>query len=71
MRPLAIWAMQWALSRRDSSRQEMKPEISEEDLLRQHAGFTKVARLLKLPEGETARSLFQVVYDYTCKRMWM
>ncbi|XP_010030209.2 non-lysosomal glucosylceramidase [Eucalyptus grandis] len=71
MRPLAIWAMQWALSRKNSSRQEMKPEASEEDLLRQHAGFTRVARLLKLPEEGTARSLFQVVLDYTCKRMWM
>ncbi|KAK3037731.1 hypothetical protein RJ639_031102 [Escallonia herrerae] len=70
MRPLAIWAMQWALSQPKVSRQEMKPEVKQEYLFRQHAGFTRVARLLKLPEEEGGpRSLYQVVFDYTCKRI--
>ncbi|KAE9446826.1 hypothetical protein C3L33_21281, partial [Rhododendron williamsianum] len=46
MRPLAIWAMQWALSR-----------------------FMRLARLLKLPEEEGSRSLLQVVFDYTSKKI--
>ncbi|PIN09574.1 putative bile acid beta-glucosidase [Handroanthus impetiginosus] len=69
MRPLAIWAMQWALTQHEFPRQEMKPEIKEESVLRQHIGFTKVARLLKLSDEADSRSLFQVIFDYTCKRM--
>ncbi|KAK6159670.1 hypothetical protein DH2020_003051 [Rehmannia glutinosa] len=60
MRPLAIWAMQWALTQQHNiPRQEMKPEIKEESVLRQHLGFTRVARLLKLSDEADSRSLFQ------------
>lgn len=69
MRPLAIWAMQWALTEHNFHRLEMKPEIKEESVVRQHAGFTRVARLLKLSDEADSRSLFQVVFDFTCKRM--
>ncbi|KAG8368893.1 hypothetical protein BUALT_Bualt15G0093900 [Buddleja alternifolia] len=69
MRPLAIWAMQWALTQHNIPRQEMKPEIKEESVMSQHAGFTRVARLLKLSDEDDSRSLFQVIFDYTCKRM--
>ncbi|XP_024023556.1 non-lysosomal glucosylceramidase [Morus notabilis] len=72
MRPLAIWAMQWALTRPKPSEQPaVRPEIDEILLLKHHVGFSRVARLLKLPEEKAPRSLFQVVFDYTCKRMWM
>ncbi|KAK4766371.1 hypothetical protein SAY87_008013 [Trapa incisa] len=70
MRPLAIWAMQWALSRPTTLEQEIVPEVSQENLLRHHAAFSKVARLLKLPEEDAAKSLLQSMFDYTCKRMW-
>lgn len=72
MRPLAIWAMQWALSRPKTLEQETatEPEVSQDNLLRHHAAFSKVARLLKLPEEEAAKSLLQSMFDYTCKRMW-
>ncbi|OMO92277.1 Glucosylceramidase [Corchorus olitorius] len=69
MRPLAIWAMQWALTRPKLQKQEAKPEVNADALRVHHAGFTKVARLLKLPEEEGSRSLLQVMFDYTCKRM--
>uniref|UniRef100_A0A7C8YF67 Glycosyl-hydrolase family 116 catalytic region domain-containing protein n=1 Tax=Opuntia streptacantha TaxID=393608 RepID=A0A7C8YF67_OPUST len=69
MRPLAIWAMQWALSQPKPSLSEERPEVKEDSLGKQHAGFLKVARLLKLPEEE-ASGLVQVLYDYTCRRMW-
>nr|GMD11333.1 non-lysosomal glucosylceramidase isoform X2 [Ipomoea batatas] len=70
MRPLAIWAMQWALTQpKPSSKQEVKPEIKEACVHKQHSGFLRVARLLKLPDERDTRSVFQVLFDYTCKRM--
>lgn len=73
MRPLAIWAMQWALTQTQHNttipRQEMKAEIKEESVIRQHVGFTRVARLLKLSDEADSRSVFQVIFDYTCKKM--
>lgn len=70
MRPLAIWAMQWALTPQNKlGVQAMKEEVKEESVVRQHNGFTRVARLLKLSDEADSRSLFQVVFDYTCKRM--
>lgn len=72
MRPLAIWAMQWELSRAKHIQRESKADIKEEDILsRYHDGFLKVARLLKVKEEIDSRSLFQVIYDFTCKRMWV
>lgn len=71
MRPLAIWAMQWELSRAKDTRQESKSNNikDEESLPSYHAGFSKVAHLLKVKEEAASRSLFQVIYDYTCKRL--
>ncbi|MED6220792.1 hypothetical protein PIB30_048261 [Stylosanthes scabra] len=72
MRPLAIWAMQWALSRpKHEPPREIKLEFKEGDLSlsKYHAGFCKVARLLKVKEEATPRSLWQLIYDSTCKRV--
>ncbi|XP_023530160.1 non-lysosomal glucosylceramidase isoform X1 [Cucurbita pepo subsp. pepo] len=69
MRPLAIWAMQWALSEKISIIEELK-ELDNEAILRHHAKFSKVARLLKLPEDGTSASVIQTVYDYTLKRFF-
>lgn len=70
MRPLAIWAMQWALTRPKLFKPEMKCEDIEEDHLyaRQHEGFSKVAGLLKLPKEE-AKGLVQIIYELTCRRL--
>lgn len=69
MRPLAIWAMQWALSRAKTVNREIRPEVKEESLQRYHAGFSRVARLLKMPEDTERKGLLQSLFDYTCKRM--
>ena len=69
MRPLAIWAMQWALSRPKTLKPELKPETKDDSLFRHHTGFMRVARLLKLPEEEGSSSYFQVVYQYACKKI--
>ncbi|XP_062095208.1 uncharacterized protein LOC133801081 [Humulus lupulus] len=72
MRPLAIWAMQWAMTRPKLSEQpETKPEIDEVSLMKHHVGFSRVARLLKLPDEGPPKSFLQLVLDYTCKRVWM
>ncbi|XP_058752771.1 uncharacterized protein LOC131625947 [Vicia villosa] len=71
MRPLAIWAMQWALSKEKVAQHDEseKSYINEEEIVsRCHAGFLKVAHLLKWKEETGSRSLFQVIYDLTCKR---
>lgn len=69
MRPLAIWAMQWALSlpeiARDkaeggSTRDEAPPPL-------QSLSFKRVASLLKLPE-EPSASVLQIIIDLTCRR---
>ncbi|KAJ9159051.1 hypothetical protein P3X46_024582 [Hevea brasiliensis] len=56
MRPLAIW-------------EEMNLEVKEDYQLPHHAGFTKVARHLRSPEEESSVSLFQSLFDYTCKKL--
>lgn len=73
MRPLAIWAMQWALTRPPKLSQQEVTEMEVDDisLLKHHAGFSRVASLLKLPKEEAPKSILQVFYDHTCKRMWM
>ncbi|CAI9101520.1 OLC1v1038860C1 [Oldenlandia corymbosa var. corymbosa] len=71
MRPLAIWAMQWSLTQEPKlPKQEMKSKVDEATLLKEHAGFKRVANLLKLAEEHDTRSLVQIIFDYTCKRMW-
>ncbi|KAF2293940.1 hypothetical protein GH714_005861 [Hevea brasiliensis] len=69
MRPLAIWAMQWALSRPKPGKEEMKLEVKEDYQRPHHAGFIKVARYLRLPEEESSVSLIQSLFDYTCKKL--
>ncbi|PON61857.1 Beta-glucosidase GBA2-type [Parasponia andersonii] len=71
MRPLAIWAMQWAITIPKLYEPETEPEIDEVSLPKHHVGFSRVARLLKLPKEEAPRSFLQVVFDHTCKRLWM
>ncbi|XP_024026604.1 non-lysosomal glucosylceramidase [Morus notabilis] len=69
MRPLAIWAMQWALTRPKLLKPEIKCEAIEDDLYaRQHAAFSRVASLLKLPKEEP-KGFFQVLYELTCRRL--
>lgn len=70
MRPLAIWAMQWALTRPNVAKPEMDFEGIVEDHFysTQHAAFTKVASLLKLQKDDP-KSFVQVLYELTCRRL--
>ncbi|KAJ4713800.1 Non-lysosomal glucosylceramidase [Melia azedarach] len=73
MRPLAIWGMQWALTKPKLSVEEREHEASYHDssYLEQQAAFSKVARLLKLPAEEAPKGFLHLVYDFTCKRfLW-
>ncbi|KAK8567784.1 hypothetical protein V6N12_006357 [Hibiscus sabdariffa] len=69
MRPLAIWAMQWALSRPKLPEHEPRPEVKADSIRTHHAGFSKVARLVKLPEQRSTKSILQTMFDYTSKRI--
>nr|XP_043621012.1 non-lysosomal glucosylceramidase-like [Erigeron canadensis] len=69
MRPLAIWSMQWALTQPKTPEHELKPEVKPESLIRQHAGYSRVAHLLKLPIEQDSRGIFQSIFDYTSKKL--
>ncbi|WOL14286.1 non-lysosomal glucosylceramidase-like [Canna indica] len=68
MRPLGIWAMQWALSQ---PKLHKEPETGKkgEAQLKHHVSFSKVAKLLKLPEEEISKSILRVIYEITCSRL--
>ncbi|XP_068647512.1 uncharacterized protein [Aristolochia californica] len=68
MRPLAIWAMQWALSPPKLFKEERALNSKESSHLNNLAGFTKVAQLLKLPKDSASTSVFQMIYDFMCRR---
>lgn len=69
MRPLAIWAMQWALTRPRVLRQEKRLEGKDDTLFKHHAGFVRVARLLKLPEEEASTSMIRSAYSFARKKI--
>ncbi|KAI3906168.1 hypothetical protein MKW92_044377 [Papaver armeniacum] len=78
MRPLAIWAMQWALSppnlfkeveKMGGSEEFSEPKKDHSDLFTSNDGFSRVAKLLELPEEEDTRGYAQLLYDYTCGRI--
>lgn len=71
MRPLAIWAMQWALTQPKTLTEELKPGAKPESLITQHAGYTRVARQLKLPKEQDSRGILQTVFDYTLRKVTM
>ncbi|XP_059297313.1 uncharacterized protein LOC132050203 isoform X2 [Lycium ferocissimum] len=71
MRPLAIWSMQWALSKPKLHNQEMNHMSESENSLyaKQHAGFQEVAGLLKLPKEEASKSYIQLLHEFLCKKL--
>lgn len=69
MRPLAIWSMQWALSR-PKLYKDLGTEIKGDAAsVSQLASFSKVAKLLKLPQEDTSKSFLRVIYEITCSRL--
>ncbi|MBA0783351.1 hypothetical protein Gotri_001079 [Gossypium trilobum] len=73
MRPLAIWAMQWALTNPKLSTEETKHSYGEIDeclYQKQHLAFSKVAHLLKLPnKEETSKTFLQSLVQFICRRL--
>lgn len=74
MRPLAIWGMQWALTKPKLLKNEAVAERNEiidessSSYLKQHQAFCRVAQVLQIPEEEPPKSFLQSVYDFTCRR---
>ncbi|KAK4433598.1 Non-lysosomal glucosylceramidase [Sesamum alatum] len=74
MRPLAIWAMQWALSYPKLFDQAIKPgpSASSSPLKQQHhPGFQRVANLLRLPIEEPSKSFIQSFHEFLCRKFTM
>lgn len=74
MRPLAIWAIQWALTPIQNIGGEkqnfMAGEEEESDLLlRQHNGFKEVARYVKIAKCSEYRSRLQETYEAILKTL--
>lgn len=67
MRPLAIWAMQWALST-PKLQKEPQTDIKEESLIKQYASYARVGKLLKLPEEEKQKSSLRIIYEIARNR---
>ncbi|KAL5993276.1 hypothetical protein ACLOJK_014200 [Asimina triloba] len=69
MRPLAIWAMQWALSPQKLFKGEPRADTEKNLASASHVGFSRVARVLRLPEEEPYKSFLLSLYDCTCRRL--
>lgn len=74
MRPLAIWSMQWALTRTSNNKQKqfgLEPELEPEpsSLMKHDIGFSRVSRLLNLPNEASAKGTVQTLFEYACRRM--
>lgn len=68
MRPLAVWSMQWALSNPKPWKQGVRSASSLVQAVQQHAGFEKVARLLKLPKQELPKSYIQLFHEFLVRK---
>lgn len=75
MRPLAIWAMQWALTKTSQKQgqlgfeQEKEQEPEPSSLMKHDIGFSRVSRLLKLPNEASPKGTLQTLFDYACRRL--
>lgn len=69
MRPLSIWAMQWALSPPKLHNKHL--EINrDEEAQNPHLEFSRIARLLKLPEEKDTKSIYRVILDIAREKFW-
>lgn len=69
MRPLAIWAMQWALSPPRLHKDESEADWSGEIQTPRQA-FSQIANFLKLPEEKASKSILRVIYDIAREKLW-
>lgn len=70
MRPLAIWAMQWALRKPKQQKKEMRYKVVENSrYLKLQAGFEEIARALRLPKEEPSKSYLQLLHEFLCRKL--
>ncbi|WOK96528.1 non-lysosomal glucosylceramidase [Canna indica] len=69
MRPLAIWAMQWALSPPKIHKEELEMNRNGEAQM-PHLEFSQIANLLKLPEEKDTKSIMRVILDIIHDKLW-
>ncbi|KAL6660780.1 hypothetical protein ACP70R_001815 [Stipagrostis hirtigluma subsp. patula] len=62
MRPLAIWAMQWALTT-PKLHQTPQKDIPHDSFPKNQFSYARIAKLLQLPEDESSKSFVRVVYE--------
>jgi len=71
MRPLAIWAMQWALAPPKRIIEAPQPCMKSDGLYPRHIGYSKVAEALRLissPKVKSSRGFLRYLFDCTCGR---
>ncbi|TVU25976.1 hypothetical protein EJB05_28500 [Eragrostis curvula] len=62
MRPLAIWAIQWALSN-PKLHSTPQTDIPEGSFPKNQFSYARIAKLLQLPDDESSKSFVRVVYE--------
>uniref|UniRef100_A0A0E0BH68 Non-lysosomal glucosylceramidase n=3 Tax=Oryza TaxID=4527 RepID=A0A0E0BH68_9ORYZ len=66
MRPLAIWAIQWALSNPKLHKQTA--DIPQDSFPKNQFSYARIAKLLHLPEDESPKSFLRVIYEIVRNR---
>uniref|UniRef100_A0A0E0ME73 Non-lysosomal glucosylceramidase n=1 Tax=Oryza punctata TaxID=4537 RepID=A0A0E0ME73_ORYPU len=66
MRPLAIWAIQWALSNPKLHKQTT--DIPQDSFPKNQFSYARIAKLLQLPEDESPKSFLRVIYEIVRNR---
>lgn len=69
MRPLAIWAMQWALSPPKLHKEELEADWKGKAQI-PHLEFSQIASLLKLPEEKVSKSIVRVIFEIAREKLW-
>ncbi|KAF7043736.1 hypothetical protein CFC21_053054 [Triticum aestivum] len=67
MRPLAIWAIQWALSN-PKLHKEPPTDITQDSFPKNQFSYARIAKLLQLPEDESSKSVPRVIYEIVRNR---
>ncbi|KAK1299777.1 hypothetical protein QJS10_CPB13g01134 [Acorus calamus] len=69
MRPLAIWSMQWALSPPKLHKEDHIPDMNQDLSELSHVGFSRVAKLLKLPKEQVSPGYLAYLFYCTIGRL--
>jgi len=67
MRPLAIWAMQWALSN-PKLHNTPQTDIPQDSSPKTQISYARIAKLLQLPEDDSSKSFVRVAYEIIWNR---